>query len=569
MKSLLRVSLLLLLSLTIKNSHLYIQSDTFEIDSDKSINILVDSPIKDSKCQYPFDQFLNHHDQIKYTQCIIRIKNMERHDAISYSEAKRYYNQHYGETPKYFKEWYAFAQSKQCRIDRYDMLYQQIKPFKHSKMNYTDALLKLIPFFNSTQLTRFDVKDGIVNITVNSKRADAYYPIFKKIQNYLPDLTFVINTHAQPVVLSHPEYSHKMNKFTQSNHVGKVKLAQIENGVENEHEVALKSIHKQACAPNQYHDQLFQGYGLFINHPEEYQTLQKLPILSWGNYEHCTVDIIVPSVYHYDYAKLNQMKTDYPKWNQKTNQLIWRGTTSGSPFYFTNEPFLMPDHVCDDECTPNQYKIKASANYHQYLWFYSHRQRIVTHLMNYPKLADIKFNNVVEMNAEYQKMAKMYYKLVRPMPFANFFNYKMILDIDGNGYSGRILRLLRGNSLVFAAHYAQDWFSDILIPFYHYIPIDLSYSEINVDAMDSEFQALLSKQQSEWSQFTFNKKDDFNHPLGANDLPAKILYYQMNDDQAEQIALNGQQFAETYLRDEDMDCYLFRVIIELHDILNK
>ncbi|KIR74135.1 hypothetical protein I310_01732 [Cryptococcus deuterogattii CA1014] len=51
--------------------------------------------------------------------------------------------------------------------------------------------------------------------------------------------------------------------------------------------------------------------------------------------------------------------------------------------------------------------------------------------------------------------------------------YKYVIDVDGNGWSSRFRRLLQGNNVVF-----KSTLYDMLIPWYHYVPTKLDYSDI-------------------------------------------------------------------------------------------
>ena len=66
------------------------------------------------------------------------------------------------------------------------------------------------------------------------------------------------------------------------------------------------------------------------------------------------------------------------------------------------------------------------------------------------------------------------------IPFDDFQLYKGIIDIDGNGWSGRFLRLLCTNSVVIKlTPRSFDYNMDYIKPWVHYIPAD-PFSDINV-----------------------------------------------------------------------------------------
>lgn len=91
--------------------------------------------------------------------------------------------------------------------------------------------------------------------------------------------------------------------------------------------------------------------------------------------------------------------------------------------------------------------------------------------------------------------------------------YRYLVDIGGNGYSGRLKVLLysRRPVLLVERRYVE-YFHDLLVPFVHYIPV---------------------------------KKD-------LSDLIEKVLWLRNNKDAGEQIAINAYIFAMTHFTEEKM-----------------
>ena len=571
MKGFLLIQFLLIIILIERKSKLDIEYHTTR----QAFNRMQNQKIRNALCVYPFDSFLTAFDEDKYLECVEKTKLLNEQDATSFSNAKSFYINHYfPKTPQHFESWYYFAKRRNCRINRYDGLHKQLLPFKKGTFSYSH-LRNLVALFNNTQLTTFTSKNGVTHIEVNSERAAAYIPVFSRLQKYLPDFQFVINTHAQPVVLFNKHYGdHKVETKLNQYQVG---LGQAELTIRsnNSNKTKIKrfsDIIANACQPDEYRSSLMQGYGLFMNTPEEYLTTKLLPMLSWGNYPGCTKDILIPSVFHYGSVPRSVVKPSYyTEWKYKYPSLIWRGATSGSPFYLQEYRNYLPDHVCTSNCTRDQIKLLQPLNYNQQVWFWSHRQRAAAYALEYPSLLNVYLVDAVEMHDTLRKQVFKFHKRAYRLSFKRFFDYKFILDIDGNGYSSRFLTLLHSNSLIFAAHYAEDWFTDIAIPFYHYIPINIGFTQVDVDAIPLDFKKKLLNMKQFNSDFKYELKqqnDTINTPLGYNDLAPKVLFYQQYDELSEKIALQGQKLAQTRLRDEDMDCYLYRVVIELYDILH-
>jgi hypothetical protein len=55
---------------------------------------------------------------------------------------------------------------------------------------------------------------------------------------------------------------------------------------------------------------------------------------------------------------------------------------------------------------------------------------------------------------------------------------KFVVDVDGNAWSSRFRRLLSSNNVVLKASMYPEWLSQLLVPWYHYVPIRADYSDI-------------------------------------------------------------------------------------------
>ncbi|KAF8487546.1 glycosyl transferase family 90-domain-containing protein [Gautieria morchelliformis] len=111
--------------------------------------------------------------------------------------------------------------------------------------------------------------------------------------------------------------------------------------------------------------------------------------------------------------------------------------------------------------------------------------------------------------------------------------YKYIMDIDGNGWSARFKRLMTSNSLVFKSTIFPEWYTERIMPWVHYIPVDLS------DIYDI---------------LAFFRGD----LAGAG----------AHDDLAERIATAGKAWSREFYRKEDMSAYHFRLFLEYARVMS-
>eukprot|EP00834_Sanchytrium_tribonematis_P000884 NODE_18_length_47517_cov_0.674814.p6 type:complete len:576 gc:universal NODE_18_length_47517_cov_0.674814:17054-18781(+) len=517
-------------------------------------------PLQNHACHYPFKTFITKSDRVNYNDCLIKFRDSKINDAQTLEDARYYYKIKYKhKIPTHFDQFYNFAKENQCRVNQYHRLMKQLLPFRN-KTNLMYNITKLVDLFDNTQLNYFKI-----NKTMTMNRSP-YYRIFSRILKKLKEklsVEFVINSHAQPVILKQNNVN--VDIISRAEGIGNVRM--------NDKTVKLQEL-MQNVSEHSNHNliNLMPYYGLFISQPTEHLTTRQVPILSWANYPGITNDINIPSLYHYN--KFDTRVSKYKTWKSKLNQFIWRGSSSGSPFYDTNEYFpkkytkiVSPPGLNSSDFMVIDHSIEQVT---LKPWFWSHRQRLVNYAQQYPFL-NINFMRIVESNPTYINEMTNYYQVVDSVAFNSFFDYKFVVDVDGNGYSSRMLKCLFGNSLVFGAHYATDWFDDILIPFIHYIPISIGVEQVEFAHVESDLlKYLKGNQTTSRTQFKkhYEAQNDFNTPFGFNDLGIKAMYYMNHDEESEQIANQGQEFAFSKLRDVDMDCYLLRVIVELEMIIN-
>lgn len=112
------------------------------------------------------------------------------------------------------------------------------------------------------------------------------------------------------------------------------------------------------------------------------------------------------------------------------------------------------------------------------------------------------------------------------------FNHQFVVDVDGQSMSCRFYSLLESNSVVLKQTIWGEWHDDRLVPWLHYVPID-------IDVMQHEIPLYI---------------DWFIHA------PEGQRY-------ADIIASESRQWTGKSLRSIDITIYFFRLLIELNDIM--
>ncbi|KAK4689532.1 hypothetical protein P7C73_g565, partial [Tremellales sp. Uapishka_1] len=114
--------------------------------------------------------------------------------------------------------------------------------------------------------------------------------------------------------------------------------------------------------------------------------------------------------------------------------------------------------------------------------------------------------------------------------------FKYNLDVDGNGWSSRFHRLLSSGSPVIKMTMFPEWHQNWLTPWYHYIPLKPDYEDLY---------------------------DTMAFFIGPVDDDGVVDETKGHDHLARKIGEAGQKFALENWRWQDMQAYMFRLLLEL------
>lgn len=107
------------------------------------------------------------------------------------------------------------------------------------------------------------------------------------------------------------------------------------------------------------------------------------------------------------------------------------------------------------------------------------------------------------------------------------FRYKYLIAIDGFTLVGRTPKFLSSGSLVFKSGIFSDWYEQWLRPNVHYLPVKFDFSNL--------------ESQLDWAY--------------------------RNDEEARRMAERGRELAKKRLRNEDMNCYFYRLLLEYNALI--
>ncbi|KAJ5578065.1 CAZyme family GT90 [Penicillium hispanicum] len=131
--------------------------------------------------------------------------------------------------------------------------------------------------------------------------------------------------------------------------------------------------------------------------------------------------------------------------------------------------------------------------------------------------------------------------------FSEQFQSKYLVDIDGHSFSGRWRAFHQSKSLGLKATIFREWHDSRLFAWRHFIPMDNRYTDLY--SLMTYFIGL--------------------HPAAEEDsLPSPGPYVPRHDFQAEVIAAQSREWAHLSLRDDDLDIYLYLLLLEYGRILD-
>lgn len=234
-------------------------------------------------------------------------------------------------------------------------------------------------------------------------------------------------------------------------------------------------------------------------------------------------------------------------WRKKKNMMVWRGAASGGRntkdnwtrfqrhrfVSMMNSTSVHAMEVEDDIVTPNfviptnnSYNLAAQAPDAEAgslsKWIKPLTDVGVVHLLCHPPQPP--------KNGKWCEYTNSYFHVEKVMPMKDQYAYKYLPDIDGNSFSGRYRGFLGSTSLPIKATIYQEWHDSRLVPWKHFVPMDNTFIDI------------------------YGIMEYF---IGNEDMGVEG-----HDEEAKEIAIGGKKWAEKVLRREDMQIYVFRLLLE-------
>ncbi|KAF2105805.1 hypothetical protein BDV96DRAFT_694595 [Lophiotrema nucula] len=273
-------------------------------------------------------------------------------------------------------------------------------------------------------------------------------------------------------------------------------------------------------------------------------------------------DIRYPSPWNYmDRAKyeFDEMHPD-PTFSKKENVLFWRGaTTEGVSVNGEWRGMLRQRlvHLANNETRHQLMFLPASeSNPSTFDYILKDIQGLKRELNT--KL-DTSFVEVATHCGDPDcPTQKAEFALAEKVDFRNHWRYKYLFDMDGAGFSGRFIPFLQSNSVVFKTALFRQWYEGRLTAWKHFVPVDLRLHDL--------FSSL-----AYFGGYGGNEDGFWDSHDGKNTVDAGAVYVKgvgwrrwikAREKEAEKIARESRVWAEKVLRKEDMEIYMFRLLLE-------
>ncbi|KAG9231861.1 glycosyltransferase family 90 protein [Amylocarpus encephaloides] len=263
-----------------------------------------------------------------------------------------------------------------------------------------------------------------------------------------------------------------------------------------------------------------QSYG-FFDRPNSYNIVQDLfPVFSQSKLS-TYADILYPSPWYW-VGKVKYNETADRAWAEKIDKIYWRGSTTGGFSRDGGWRRQHRQHVVQRMNAFDQAKILVNVGDSEQMEEWKTKEVART---DYNSIFDIFFSHVGQCDDNDCKAQKQFFDIKGTAKQQDAWKYKYLLDMDGNAFSGRFYAFLKSKSLVYKMAVFKEWHAEWLKPWVHYVPLSLKGDEW-IEAV-------------RWFA---------GEPTG--------------EKEAERLALQGRDWADKVLRNEDLEVWFFRLLLE-------
>ncbi|GAA5996568.1 uncharacterized protein JCM10292_003058 [Rhodotorula paludigena] len=502
-----------------------------------------------------------------------------RRQSKTLKEAVQEYRRRYRRNPpRGFDKWWAYARANRViLVDEYDQIHHDLQPFW--ALDPGDLAHRVAVMEEREETFTIKIADGKVAETGEQaflRRAKDLGDLIRRFSAYAPDVNLTFTRHDQPACQldyfhrdrmveladlgdywSPSDFFHDSNPSLSNWAIGcppNSPLRQLETAIldgyfdEGEEtppaDELLKKFKEQYAS-----DERAKGRSYIYDHSKAMDICQHPEIMNLHGFTSVSGTDPGPLVPLFTFAKTNvhsdilvtpleQYSDTYigydPDWEKKDfNKLMWRGSTTGIDFYvehdwknsqrarlhfLTNSVEGSKDVlVAEGEDAVREQAYRLTGLNHEYM--------------------DVSFaGGPVQCDEETCKVMAELIHFDQTMGLNEAYRYKYVMDVDGNGWSGRFHRLMSQKACVLKSTLFPEWYADRIQPWLHYVPVKVDYSDL-------------------YDIMTFFR----GTPDGKG----------AHDELGKKIGLAGKHWARDHWRKQDMAAYMFRLILEWGRLLHR
>ncbi|PSK48400.1 hypothetical protein B9Z65_5576 [Elsinoe australis] len=386
--------------------------------------------------------------------------------------------------PSGFEDWFAFAkQQNSTVIDEFNMISEAMQPLWSLRPQQIHQMVEEAA--SGPDIWTLEFKDGVVITPKDNWMGLEMGAFLGDLLTKIPNLKILNNPMDEPRVLvssdqppDHVQWSDGSMrpawKAISAPCNSKAKYTKLRTTFPKAH--GMTFVTNLDAASDVCQNPSFKGIHGFFMAPTTFVTTDSpVPILSQAA-PSTFLDIIHPSTWYWDDGSTDSTDWDYD-WDNKTNKLYWAGGTTGGwnlPLHRNQRTWHSQRHRFIDmthQLTPGQsYGYLGQNAAGEWVRYDSKDFQ--------SELYDTRFTGTAQCDEPVCAEMEEYYHIEGKVDERRAYNFRLIIDIDGNSFSGRYHRFLASKSCVLKQTVFREWHDERLVPWLHYVPISTGMEEL-------------------------------------------------------------------------------------------
>ncbi|KAI4715193.1 hypothetical protein J4E89_000880 [Alternaria sp. Ai002NY15] len=505
--------------------------------------------------------------------------------------------------PPHFDKWYEFAtRNGVVMIDEYDTINEMLLPFWALKPSTIRSRIANALGHEDSSMLAIAIRHGAVE---NYQGGDEWQQqatigMMKQFVQYLPDMDLGFNLHDEPRVVvpdnllssmvakARDEILPRTAKNTAPRNAFSARPDDLSDGTRFAEVSTTKFnrfAHQQtwthsrlSCSPGTQ-AQTFEDYAAdnftayaasnlgfiynttafsdicnspsfsstfgFFERPNAFSIIHELtPVFSQSKISSFQ-DILYPSPWYW-MGKVGYDETHDTTWENKTNSLYWRGSTTGG--FSRNGGWRRQhrQHVVQRLNAPDTAKVLEPVSNPTSTYAVTSIERKAL-----KDLIDVHFSHIGQCDPGDCDAQNEFFDVTERVDGQDAWYYKHLLDMDGNAFSGRFYSFLKSRSLTYKMALFREWHAEWLRPWVHYIPLSLRGDEhldlvrwfSGTQVFDDDGDGVVERVKADGTKKGGN---------GASE----------GEKKARLIAKRSSEWHDRVLRNVDFEVWFFRLLLE-------